>query len=359
MKKKILIGIVAVCVIILAVVVIGNNSNKSGELKKIGLIAVLSGEFASVGEELYNGFVLAQEIYNKQNPDKQIEVIAEDDGFDSKKALSAYKKLMEIDQVDALFNISTPSIEAIYDLVQADGKPILQMGEQSIEPIDDVVYGIFPGSLQAEIDLGNHLREQGFKNPLVVYVMQDVMIRFKDALIQGYGGKVTEMGIRADEKDFRTHVLKAAQGGHDVVVMSTYPQVGAQFIIEYNKQNLKIPQLAFDALLQTGFTEYKRILGDSNVLNGAIVAILKNYTSEEFKKLYQEKYGKAPGFLADIGYDAFNIIVETYDTDNKKWNENMKKLSYQGANGLYKFDSVGIRLPDVFITKIENGEIVQ
>ncbi|MFA7315112.1 MAG: ABC transporter substrate-binding protein [Candidatus Magasanikbacteria bacterium] len=345
--------------IVTAVFTIGNNSNDSGELKKIGMISILSGEYASVGQEMANGFLLAQEVYNKENPNNQIEVIAEDDGFDSKKALSAYKKLIDIDQVDALFNISTPSIEAIYDLAQTDGMPILQMGEQAKEPTDDVVYGLFPGSLQAEIDLGNYLREQGFKNPLVVYTIHDTMIRFKDAMIKGYGGKVTEMGIRADEKDFRTHVLKASEGNYDVVVMLSFPTPGAQFIAEYRKMGLKIPQLAFDASGQTGFADYKRILGDSKILDGTIVATLRSDTTEEFKKLYQEKYSKAPGFLADIGYDAFNIIVETYDTDDKKWNDNMKKLSYQGANGLYKFDTVGVRLPDVVITKVVNGEISQ
>ncbi|MEN9921522.1 MAG: hypothetical protein RLZZ517_500 [Candidatus Parcubacteria bacterium] len=359
MKKKI-IGISIIILVIAGIfVAIQSNSNDQGELKKIGAISILSGEYASVGQEMLNGFLLAQEVYNKQNPDKQIEVIAEDDGFDSKKALSAYKKLMDIDRVDALFNVSTPSIEAIYDLAQADGRPILQMGEQSKDATDDVVYGLFPGSIQAEINLGNYLREQGYKKPLIVYTVHDTMIRFKNALVKAYGSEVTEMGIRADEKDFRTYALKASEGNYDVVVMLSFPQPGAQFIAEYKKQGLKIPQLAFDASGQTGFADYKRILGNTKVLDGAIIATLKSSTSEEFKRLYKEKYSKDPGYLADIGYDAFNIIVNTYDSDNKKWNENMKKLEYKGANGLYKFDSVGIRLPNVAITKIENGEILE
>lgn len=357
MKKKILI-IVGIVIVVAVVFLLRDKADQTGELKKIGVISILSGEYASVGQGMANGFLLAQEVYNKQNPDKPIEVILEDDSFDSKKALSAYKKLTGIDKVDALFNVSTPSIEAIYDLVQTEGKPILQLGEQSIDPIDDVVYGLFPGSIQAEIDLGNYLRIQGFKNPLIVYTIHDTMIRFKDALINGYGGKVTEMGIRADEKDFKTHALKASEGNHDVIVMISFPQPGAQFISEFSKQNLKMPQLAFDASGQTGFVDYKRILGDAKVLDGAIIATLRSYTSEEFKKLYQERYGEDPGFLSDIGYDAFNIIVDTYDSNYKKWNENVKELSYEGVNGLYKFDDVGIRLPDVFITTIENGEIV-
>ena len=359
MKKKILIGVLVAFAIIAAVIATGNNSNRTGELRKIGMISILSGEYASVGQELANGFLLSQEVYNKQNPNNKIEVVLEDDGFDSKKALSAYKKLMDIDHVDALFNVSTPSIEAIYDSVQKEGRPILQVGEMSKEDTDDLVYGLFPGSLQAEKDLGNYLREHGYKNPLVVYTIHDTMIRFKNALVKGYGGNVAEMGIRADEKDFKTQVLKASEGNHDVIAIVSFPTAGAQFISEFRKQGLKLPQLAFDASGQTGFADYKRILGDSNILNGAIVATLKQSTSEEFKKLYREKYAKEPGFMADVGYDAFNIILRTHDSDYKKWNENMKNLSYKGANGVYKFDSVGIRLPDVFITKVKDGEIAQ
>lgn len=357
MKKKLLIGL-GIIVVISAIILISQNEKGSVDLKKIGMISILSGEYAVVGQEVANGFILANEVYNKQNSDKKIEIIVEDDGFDTKKALSAYKKLKDLDKINALFNVSTPSIVANYDSIQAEGGVVLQLGEQAVPATDDVVYGLFPGSKQAEIDLGKYLKDQGFKKPLVVYTLHDTMILFKDYLKEGYGGEVIELGIRADEKDMKTHVLKSSEGDHDVVVILMFPQTGAQFINEYKKQGLKFPQLAFDASGQTGFADYKRILGDTKILDGAIIATLRSYTSEEFKKLYVERFGKEPGFLADIGYDAFNIIVDTYDNNNDKWNQNMKKLSYQGANGLYKFDEVGIRLPDVFITKIENGEIV-
>jgi len=359
-KKKILIGVGIIAVIIIASLVINNkNANNNNELNKIGMISILSGEYASVGQEMANGFLLAQDVYNKQNPNKTIKVVFEDDGFDSKKALSAYIKLMDIDKIDALFNVSTPSIEAIYDLAQKDGKVIVQMGEQAKEPTDDVVFGLFPGSLEAEIELGKYLQEKGFKKPLVVYTIHDTMIRFKDAFVRGYGGKVTEMGIRADEKDFRTQALKASKGDYDVMVILSFPTPGGLFISEYRKQGLKMPQLAFDAGFQTGFSDYGRILGDTNIFNGAIVATLKSHTSEEFKKLYEAKYGKVSGFLADIGYDAFNIIVKTYNKDNKIWRDNVKNLSYDGSNGKYQFNDVGIRLPDVKIVIVQNGELPQ
>jgi ABC-type branched-subunit amino acid transport system substrate-binding protein len=69
----------------------------------------------------------------------------EDDGYDSKKALSAYQKLTGVDNIDALISASSPSISAIYDLVTKTDMPVIQGGEQPVEPTDDNVFQIMPG----------------------------------------------------------------------------------------------------------------------------------------------------------------------------------------------------------------------
>ena len=66
----------------------------------------------------------------------------------------------------------------------------------------------------------------------------------------------------------------------------------------------------FDAQLYTGFENYKKILGDVNVINGAESMWLKEGNAEHFKKLYKAKYNEDPGFLADFGYDTFNIMMK-------------------------------------------------
>jgi branched-chain amino acid transport system substrate-binding protein len=362
MNKKLTWGlIIAVIVIILLFLGVSSNSKSKEGLNKVGVISSMSGDFAKFGQEFTNGILLASEIHNKENIDNQINIIVENDEFDSKKALSAYKKITGLDNVDAIINFSTPSINGIYDLVQADDKIILQLGEQAQEPTDDLVYGLFPGSIIAEEELGRSLKEKGYKKPLIVYTIDDTAVRFKNAVVKGFGSEVKEVGISVNEKDMRTHASKILNEDFDILINVMFPVPGAQLIVEILKQNSVLPQMAFDTIMSGGIQDYKDILGDLKSLDGSIVATFsanKSSKLDEFIKLYTERFGNEPGYLADIGYDALNILIDTYDDNPKKWKENTQNLSYEGANGLYKFDEVGLRIPSTLITTIQNGEIV-
>lgn len=358
MNKKLITGIVVVIIIaIVAVISISNKDKGIDQPITIGMIGILSGEYSFVGENIQNGAILAQEEYNAKNPESKITLLVEDDGYDSGKALSAYKKLTDFNNIDALINVSTPSIGAIYDLVTEVEMPVIQMGEQPTDPTADNVFQILPGNIAAEIQLGEYITEQGFTNPVVIYSQDDVMIKFKNAVLEGIGADVTELALTTSGTDYRSDVLKVSEGNHDVVVMITTPQQGAQFLRTYATQIGSLPKLAFDANVQTGFADYKRILGDTNILNDSIVAVTSQQVSDEFKVAYEARFGSAPGVMADLGYDAFNMLIDTYSKDGKGWVENVQAGGFTGVTGPITFDSVGIRNPEVTIGTIQNGEL--
>lgn len=355
MKNKKLIWVIVLIVLIGVLFVLKTQNNKS-DLMKVGMISILSGEYSVVGENFRNGALLAQEEYNLKNPDKQIPFVAEDDGFDSKKALSAYQKLVGIDHINSLINVSSPSIGAIYDLVTKTEIPVIQGGEQTTEPTDDNVFQVLPGSIDLERQLGAYIKEKGFKNPVVVYTNNDTIIRFKNALIQGFGAGIKEVSIKADEKDFGTHVLKVSSEKPDIVVVIMFPESGAQFVKRYASLG-NLPRLAFDANVQSGLKDYQRILDGGSVLDGSIVAIIPQSSSPEFISAYKKRFGIEPGFMSDVGYDAFNLLVKTYDRDGKKWIENIKNVQFTGASGPIEFDNVGVRKPEVKFVEMVGGEL--
>jgi len=357
MNKKVIAGIVIAIVAVIAIVSLINNKQTPNESLTIGMIGILSGEYAFVGENIQNGAILAQEEYNAQNPDSQINLIVEDDGYDSGKALSAYQKLTGLNKIDALINVSTPSIGAIYDMVTEKDMPVIQMGEQPTPPTKDNVFQILPGNIPAEIELGEYIKNQGFINPVVVYSQDDVMIKFKNAVLQGIGSDVAEFVLENSTTDYRSDVLKISEGNYDVVVMITTPQQGAQFLRTYATQNGALPQLAFDANAQTGFSDYERILGDTNILNGSIISIISQTVSDEFKVAYEARFASEPGVMADLGYDAFNMLIDTYSKNGKDWIKNVEDGGFVGVTGPITFDSVGVRNPETTIGTIQNGEL--
>jgi branched-chain amino acid transport system substrate-binding protein len=354
-SKKIIGAIVVVIVIILAVTL--TKEPAQDDQITIGMISILSGDYSVVGENVRNGAILAQEQYNEANPESPVTLVIEDDGFDSKKALSAYQKLTSVDKIDGLISVSTPSIGAIYDLVVETDMPIIQLGEQTTEPTDDNVFQVLPGTIASEKKLGETIKERGFKNPIIVYTQNDTMIRFKDAVVAGYGEGMTEFMLEASDTDYRTDVLKVADGEHDIVVVLTFPQQGAQFLKTYMTQEGSLPQLALDANAQSGYSDYARILGDTNLLNGSIISIIAQETSDVFKAAYKERFGTEPGIWADLGYDAFNLAIETHNADGQKWIKNVENADFSGITGDITFDEVGVRSPKILIGTIENGAL--
>ncbi len=357
-QTKIIWGIIVVLVIGAVTMSRANKTTtEDAQTFKIGMISILSGNYSMVGENFRNGATLAVEQYNLAHPDKKVEFIAEDDGFDTKKALSAYQKLTSIDHVNGLISVSTPSIGAIYDLVTKTDIPVIQGGEQTESPTADNVFQILPGNIELEKQLGAYIKEKGYKNPVIVYTQQDTMIRFKDALVSGYRGSVKEFAINADEKDFKTHVFKVAESNPDIVIVMMFPEPGAQFIKQYSVLKGALPQIAFDANAQSGLQDYNRILSNKSLLDGAIIAVVSSEVAQEFKDAYKTRFGIEAGIWADLGYDAANLLISTHATDGKTWIKNVHDTKFTGASGQIVFDDVGVRKPEVRITSIKGGKI--
>ncbi|VAW16232.1 hypothetical protein MNBD_BACTEROID05-49, partial [hydrothermal vent metagenome] len=325
MNKKIIIVVVIVAIVIIWVGHALFNIQPKPSGLKVGVIAGLSGEYAFVGENYRKGIMLAYELYQKENPESATEITIEDDEFDAKKGLSAYKKLMEINKVDALINMTSPTINAIYDTVVKIDMPVIQLGEQGQAPSDDNVFQISPGNVSEE--LGEYTKNLDLDNVAVVYSNDLTFIRFFEAFRKGYGGSFDEYKINIEEKDYKTIVSKILNKKPSAIVFMTIPEQGARVAQEILKLSKDKPMFIFDASFQIGFNDYERILGDLTVLDGDVVMVITQTTSDEFTQLYKEKYGEDPGFVADWAYDSFNLLIRTYDSNGEKWISNIKKAN--------------------------------
>lgn len=356
--KKYLWVIGAIVIIVIAFAYFGTQNKVDSKGFNLGLISILSGEYAAVGQAFANGVTLANEQYNAANPDAKINLFIEDDGFTGGKGVSAYQKLVNVNKIDALINVSTVTIDSIYDTVTKAGFPVIQAGEQSIEAVDDNIFGIWPNSIDSSYDYGVYMRNKGLKEMTLVYTNHDAMIRFVEAFKKGFKGTTRDFKIPADEKDFRTHALKASDGNPATVSLFIFPQQGAQFIKEFLKVAKSKPQFFFDASFQSGFSDYERILGNMKVLDGTLVGTMNLPTTDEFKRDYKTRFSTDPGFFADVGYDAFNILIKSYSKDNQKWINNVKNIKMVGASGTTEFGPTGNRKPETKIMTVRDGKLV-
>lgn len=301
--------------------------------------------------------MLAYEEYVKNNPDVNIEIFTEDDGFDTKKALSAYKKLTGINKINALMNGTTASINAIYGLVSVTDIPVIQAGEQSLDPTDDNVFQIMPGNILSEIELGEYVKNKEYDDLTIVYTNHDTMVLFKDAFREGFGGEVIEYKVNPNETDVRSIATKIMSKNPKAISLFMFPESGALMVNEILKIAKEKPQFIFDQNFQSGINDYKRILGSFDKLNGSIVMTIVNNAGEDFMEKYRKRYGEENGIASTWGYDGFNLLMKSYDKNGKKWIKNIKNADFEGVEGEIIFNEVGIRKPQLEVKIIENGEL--
>lgn len=327
---------------------------------KLGVIAGTTGQYASAGEGYLKGFELAREEWNRTHS-LQFSAVIEDDGFDSKKGMSAYTKLKSIDSVDAYAILSTFTIDVVKDDVTKTGTPVALGFEQSTAATDDTIFQILPAARPVQQKLGERLQDLGYKKPFaVVSDNTPVYENFYSGFVEGYGGVAHKEMVHDDAVLARAFATKILASNADVVVFFTAPKDGALVVRELVRQSTgPLPQLAFDQSIQSGMQDYKEILGANfTKLDGAIVALSKNDLTRDFKDLYRETYNADAPFAADMGYNSFMLLATTYDTDQTKWVRNMKVAKFVGADGEVSFDPAGLRLPNVAFGTLQNGEVV-
>jgi branched-chain amino acid transport system substrate-binding protein len=357
MNKKILSGIVVVILIVIGAVYYNQSSKGAGSVT-IGIMAPLSGDYAVAGENYQKGILLAEELYEKVHPDLKVNIVIEDDAFNANKGVTAYKKVTSVDHVNAIVMLSTPVIDAIYpDVVKTD-IPVMQLGIQTKGLGKD---NIFQTSPLPEAPIENFAKyiNANYKLNKVAVLYDNTAggLSFYEAFKKTYSGAYDGLVINGKD-DLRNYATKITTNNYDGVLFLTSPENGALMVKNIlTLSPSKHPFFMFDAQLQTGFADYQRILGSTKVLDGSISIWLESGDADTFKEEYKKKYGSEPGFLADFGYDTFNTLINAYDEEGKTWQKNIQKTKTDGASGSMSFDENGVRIQDIVVNKVVDGEI--
>lgn len=361
MNKKIY-GLVALVLIVGTWAYFNNkNQNTTASQVTIGVIAGTTGDYAVVGENWIKGANVALDEWNMAHPEKQVKLIIEDDGFNAAKGLSAYKKITNLNKVDAIYNMTSPTIDAIYNDVVKQGIPLVQFGEQGIDPKDDNVFQVLEGNVVTEQALGTYAKNKGYKNIAVFVSNNATFERFYKGFADGYDGEHKVYRINPGDTSIKTEVLKALSEKPDAVAILMVPPDGAVVAREVNVLNPNDMPLLLDGSVYTGWSEYEKLLGDTNILNGDPVVMLKQTAvSKTFESAYKTKYNEDLGVGSVWGYDGLTFLLGTMSddaSDHKTWIYNMKTKQVSGATGVIKFDAVGVRLPEFYIGTISGGKL--
>lgn len=252
----------------------------------VGVSAPLTGELAEYGEAVRNGFLLS----SSKQPNSPLRFIFEDNKYDAKESLSAYRSLVTVKDVDLLFSWGETPLHAIAPLVERAGIPTVAMSVDA-EPAQErnsIVIAVNAPRQFAETVLAD-LRSRAL-NRICFVATEDPFLsalidQFKLAISSDESVSVVAT-VQPQDGDFRSLVTKF-KGASDCETLGVYllsGQVGA-FYRELSKQGVLIHTFGTDV-----FESRAEIQAAGGAMQGAVYPNL--HVPQEFRARYRSAFAK-------------------------------------------------------------------
>lgn len=349
---KIVMGIVFAIIVTAGIYLVSNNNEKTMLVSKpqqpikIGAILPLSGPYAKIGEDAQKAIRLA--LKGEDN----ITIVFEDSQFDAKKAVSAYQKLTNINNVDALINLDSVSFAAINPLISEKGLLTLQITESNIHN-QDTIFQVMPSSYPLFTELAMVSGDK-YNKVALVYGSSEFLVKNVDFFKKGLPReKIVYEEMLAPSSDYRTEVTKLLASGAEATTLFLSVEDGIKFVKAIKDQGKKI-DLICDGNVEMSIAQYIEAVG-SKIFEGCLSTNLPNQMTENFKNIFKQEYNADAGFFSDYSYDSALILKSVVKQPKSDWVNAVQSLSLIGASGKIEFDDNGTRFPASEIHIFRNG----
>jgi len=355
-----IVGIlIALIIIINLFIFLPEESNKT----KVGVILPLTGFLANSGQDTQKAIELA---FDDLNAKKDIKLIYEDGKCDATEALTTYRKLVDIDNVNFIIGpFCGQSSIVILDALNKDKVITISPGapdnELSIE--NDYFFRTRVPNKAETKKIVDFLLEKNIKKVAVYTAKNTFGQSYRDSFIKQFvenGGEIVfDDGSTDYQSDFKTDVVK---------IKEINPE--ALFLVPASRQQMglfvkQLKELNFNAyIIGASVTEQQDLLDAAGTAAEGII-----YPYVLPKKLnivdnFKQKYnGNSPSMEVLNGYDSFNILydkIKECDSNKECVKDRLNNLKdFNGAMGLINFDEFGDSQVELILKTIKNGEFIE
>ena len=282
---------------------------------KIGLIASLSGFAAPYGKAVLDGI----EVALSQSTNKNISLIVEDDMSQPRGAISAYKKLKDIDKIDGLIGGSW-WVNSIVKITEQDSMPFI-----SCETLYDKDFIKAPNYFSLAGDLRDWIKAF---SPLIDHKkwQKAVMIKFNSGFSDTLELELKQI-FSKDKKTFldsieysdiqmtgaATLALRAISKKPDVIFVDAQPESFAIFVKELKKIKFKDISILTHSVAEDAV---KNNLLSPFDINEFVFFLRRNTYDQGFTREFTKTKGVEPYLNADLGYYAAHLLSKALKQEN-------------------------------------------
>lgn len=341
----------------------------------IGVILPLSGNIAKAGNDAKAALEIAREDLRTQFP--HVDLIYEDDMFQPKESVTAFKKLTEVNQVDAVIGpLNGSSIEAVRALANAT-RIVAITPWGSANKIDNF---LLKDSLEVEDETAlianTAIHDLGLKRLGILYFQNDYgeaqRRAFKKSVAELGGQLVIEEAFPVPAVDWRTELTKVKAARVEALyIIHNGANVGR---ITNQAYELGLDNVRFFGQYGTESSDLVAVGGKS--LEGLIFTSTINPegstidpeglkgTQKRFAARFQAKTGGAPQAVAYHIYDIYTILVPAIAACKNAGEEKgvcvsqhlISRKAHEGVSGTFSFTGGKVKRP-LYLKTVRNGQL--
>ena len=331
---------------------------------KIGYVTSFSGPVGSLGQDMYDGFMLGVEQNGGKLGGVPVQILKEDDQFKPEVGTQVVQKLIEKENVPIIAGIGGSNVMmAVY-------KPIIEKqvfligGNAGPSPMAGAMCSpyFFSASWQgdgiAEV-VGKYATDKGYRNMVLIapnyQAGKDTLTGFK----RFYKGVIAdEIYTGITQPDFSAELAQIAAKKPDAVYAFFPGSIGINFVRQFQQAGLKNLPLLTSGVVD-GITLPALKESALGVIAGQFWAPdTDNPTSKAFVEAFEKKYNRIPSQYAAQSYDAALLLdsaigkVKGNVADKKAFQAALKAADFKSVRGNFKFNTNGFPIQDQYVFEV-------
>jgi branched-chain amino acid transport system substrate-binding protein len=347
--------------LVMALLVLSVGVAGAADTVKIGLMAPLTGSWASEGQEMKQIVDLLAAGVNGSGGlgGKKVEIVTEDDGGDPKTSALAAQRLVTKGVVAVIGTYGSAVTEASQAIYDESKIPQVATGSTNVRLTDKGMKYFFRtcGRDDAQgLVAAQAIEKAGYKKVAILHDNSTYAKGLADVakgLLEPKGIKIVFFdAITPKEQDYTTILTKLKNAGPEIVFFTGYYGEAGLMLRQKREMGWKVPFIGGDA---TNNPDLVKIAGKEAAEGFSFLSdpLPKDLTNENVKKFMAE-YGKKYGAPANSIYavyagDAFNVLaaaIGAVGTDPAKMADYLKTglKAYPGLTGAITFDKKGDRV---------------
>lgn len=218
---------------------------------RIGLLAELSGQFASNGQDCRDGFEAARKYYAAGDSlgNYRLSFIYGDSQRDPKVAVSEYRKMLTSDHVDVIVANGTPVTMALKPLSENDQIALIGVtGHSKFLENSATTFRFYPTAAKEAPLLASAVWGRNVRSVSILTTEDEWNMNFRENFTKEFiklGGKITEdESVPKSEGDFAALVLKIRKAGPDAVIVNLGIGQAGHFIRKLRENGVTSPLFA-------------------------------------------------------------------------------------------------------------------